>query len=410
MRILHIVHQYPPDHIGGAEHYTQGLATAQANAGHAAAVFYPRQAHLGLSVETRDGVQVYAAGIGTRSRLDVFMSAFGSSALQAHFDQVFNEFKPQVLHLQHLMGWPLSIVDCAKQAGLRCVFTVHDYWALCGNAQMLTNYDRTVCDGPRLWLNCARCAAARVGHPALLTGAPMIAAVFGWRARLIRRALRQMDAILAPSQFVGQMTIRAGADPGRVHHLPYGIDKSGVCPRVKRADGEFRVVYIGSLAWQKGVHVLVEAFNQVPEPATLIVYGDPDAFSEYSRELRVLARTDRTRFAGKLSRADLWPVLAEADVVAVPSIWYENQPLTILEAYAAGVPVIASDLGALREHVVEGRTGWRVKAGDITAWAALLTELAAGIKPRIECAEAAVSDVIIDHLPRVLALYRTSTP
>ena len=405
MRILHVVHQYPPDHIGGTEHYTHSLAAAQATAGHAVAVFYPRQGYTGLQVEIRDGVQVYAAGVGARSRLDVFMSAFGSSALQAQFDQVLNGFKPQVLHIQHLMGLPLSIVERAKQAGLRCVMTLHDYWSLCGNAQLLTNYDRTVCDGPRLWLNCARCAAARVGQPALLTGAPIIGALFGWRARLIRRALRQMDAILTPSRFVGQMTIRAGAEPDRVHHLPYGIDKSGVLPRGKRSDGEFRVVYIGSLAWQKGVHVLVEAFNRVPEPATLTVYGDPDVFPEYSGELRALARSPRIRFAGKLSRADLWPALAQIDVVAVPSIWYENQPLTILEAFAAGVPVMASDLGALPELVEEGRTGWRVKAGDVDAWTQAFTEVMAGVRPRIDEVDAVVSDVSADHLVKVLSYY-----
>jgi len=406
MRILHIVHQYPPDHAGGTEHYTQGLAHAQVEAGHAAAVFYPRLNHAGLDVEECNGVHVYASGVGTRSRLGVFTSVFGSTKLQADFERVLDEFKPDVLHIQHLMGFPLSMVDRAKHGGLRVVMTLHDYWSLCGNAQMLTNYSQTVCDGPRLWLNCARCAAARAGQPPLLVGAPIIAALFGLRAQLIRRALKQMDALLAPSRLVGQMAIRAGADAARVHVLSYGIDKSGVRPRVERSKDEFRVVYIGSIAWQKGVHVLVEAFNHVPEPATLAVYGDLTVFPDYGREVQLLAQSPRIRFEGKLSRAELWSVLAEADLLAVPSIWYENQPLVILEAFAAGVPVMVSDLGALREQVDEGRTGWRVKAGDVREWAGVLAALATSPRSRIERLQVQVSDVHGDHLPAVMRAYK----
>jgi glycosyltransferase involved in cell wall biosynthesis len=201
------------------------------------------------------------------------------------------------------------------------------------------------------------------------------------------------------------MAIRAGARPDRIYQLPFGIDKSGVSPRIKRDDHEFSVVYIGSRAWQKGVHVLIEAFNHVPEPATLTVYGDPDAFPEYSRQLVALARSPRIGFAGKLSRAELWPVLAQTDLVAVPSIWYENQPLTILEALAAGVPVMVSDLGALPELIEDDASGWRVRAGDAAAWAQALTDVVTGAK-RIKRVAAHVSDIEHDHLPQVMAFYQ----
>lgn len=406
MKILHIIHQYPPDHVGGTEHYTQGLATAQAAAGHSVAVFYPRNGYSGLTYEERNGVDVYAAGVSDRSRLGVFAATFGAKEVASIFEQVVSEFKPDVLHVQHLMGLPMSLIDHAKRIGLRCVFTLHDYWPLCGNAQLLTNYDHTVCDGPRLWLNCARCSAARLQQPALLLGAPAVAALFGWRARSMRRVLRQFDAILSPSHLVAQMAIRAGADPSRVHHMPLGIDTSGAQPRARRSDGKLRVAYIGSLGWQKGVHILVEAFNQVPEPATLVVYGDPHVFPEYSRELRALAQSPRIRFAGKLARADLWSTLADVDLIAVPSIWYENKPTTILEAFAAGVPAMVSDLGTFPELVEEGRSGWLVKVRDVDAWAKALTDLATGIRPRIDVIKASASNLVTDHMPKVLSIYR----
>ncbi len=405
MKILHLVHQYPPDHVGGTEYYTQTLANAQVKAGHDVIVLYPRGRQTDLRVENRNGVQVYAAGAGDRDRTAVFTALFGSKDLQTQFETVLNEVQPDVLHIQHLMGWPLSIVEHARRAGVKCVFTLHDYWSLCGNAQMLTNYDRTVCSGPRWWLNCARCAVARLDQPALLIGAPALAMMFAYRARLIRHALDQIDALLGPSRLVGQMAIRAGARPDRVHHLPFGIDRSGVQPHVKRSEHEFRIVYIGSLAWQKGVHVLIEAFNHVPEPAMLTVYGDPSVFPEYSRQLHALARSPRIKFAGTLSRSDLWPVLARTDLVAVPSIWYENQPLTILEALAAGVPVMASDLGALPELIEDDVSGWRVRAGDAAAWTQALTDVVTGAK-RIDHVEAHVGDVEQDHLPKVMAFYQ----
>jgi glycosyltransferase involved in cell wall biosynthesis len=175
---------------------------------------------------------------------------------------------------------------------------------------------------------------------------------------------------------------------------------------LERTRIEFQIAYIGSLAWQKGVHVLIEAFNHIPGPATLTIYGDPEVFPEYSAQLQALAQSPRIRFAGKLRRADLWTTLSEVDLIAVPSLWYENQPLTILEAFAANVPVIASNIGALPELVEDERTGWLVEPGDVDAWRQALIEITAGRWPALEPGSAKVNDLKADHLPRILDYYR----
>ena len=129
-----------------------------------------------------------------------------------------------------------------------------------------------------------------------------------------------------------------------------------------------RFAYLGSLAWQKGVHVLVEAFIGIPAAdATLRIYGSPDVFPDYAARLHQIADPANTSFEGLVPNEEVGRVLAEADVVIVPSLWYENSPVVIQEAFTAGVPVIASQIGALTEKVQHGVDGLLCTPGDVGA-------------------------------------------
>ena len=111
--------------------------------------------------------------------------------------------------------------------------------------------------------------------------------------------------------------------------------------------------------------MLVEAFNGLADgSAELWIYGDPSVFPDYARRLRELAANPRIRFLGKVDDEDVGSALSELDALIVPSLWYENSPLVIQEAFAAKVPVIASDLGALAEKVRHGLDGLLFRPGD----------------------------------------------
>ena len=138
------------------------------------------------------------------------------------------------------------------------------------------------------------------------------------------------------------------------------------------------MTYVGGISWQKGVHVLVDAVRLLePALAQLVVLGNLEVFPDYSRELRAQAAgCEHIRLLGQADRFQVWQTLAETDVLVVPSLWYETAALVIQEAFAAGVPVIASDLGALKERVRHGQDGFLFPAGDSRVLAALLQRLA----------------------------------
>jgi len=384
MRILHVIHQYLPEYIGGTEVVTHELCRGLQARGHAVAVFHPAPGGAaGLGTDSYEGVRVYRAGVGWRDPMRRTRAAFGDRALEAAFAQVLADFRPDLVHFQHLLGLPLALVGQTRTAGLPRVFTLHDYWAICANAQLLTNYDQTVCGGPKLWLNCTRCAAARLNRPLLLAATPVMVTLFALRDRQVRRALSQMDALIAPTVFVRDLAQAHGLPAAKMRLVEHGVDIERMVGGDKIPKGNptgpspVRFIYLGGLAWQKGVHIAVTACRDLdPAQATLTVYGDPGPFPEYARQLQAMAGPG-VRFAGRLEHHQVKTALANGDVLLVPSLWYETSALVVQEAMACGLPVIASALGALIERVRDGVDGLLLPPGDVAAWRRAVADLAA---------------------------------
>jgi len=377
MRILHIVHQYPPEYIGGTELYTQYLARRQGEAGHHPVVFAPT-----FSGDERpepaveQGVRVYRRPVGAASRTAVFLRAFWSPAAHAHLAQILDLEQPDLVHIQHLMGLPASVTRLLDRRRIPYLVTLHDYYYICANAQLLTNYNQTICAGPDRFRNCARCVQARAGLRPSAPAGWALAPLLARRARGLARILEGARAIIAPSNFVRAEYERLGAPAGRITVVRHGIEVPEELPaRHESAAGQLRVVYLGNIAWQKGVHVLVEAANDCPPGIEVTIYGDLDNQPEYAAGLRRLAQRGAVTFAGRLEREQVWPMLATADVAVVPSLWYETSSLIAAEAQAAGVVVIASNLGALPERVADGQDGLLFPAGDAAALRRLLEAL-----------------------------------
>jgi glycosyltransferase involved in cell wall biosynthesis len=378
MRVLHVIHQYLPNAIGGTEVVTHGLARGLQARGHAAAVFVPRPGGApGLTHDTYDGVPLYRAGASWRDIVGRARASFGDAPVERAFAWALDDFRPDVVHFQHLAGLPLALVRQTQAAGIARVFTLHDYWAVCANAQLLTNYDQTVCAGPKLWLNCARCAAARVRQPLALLGAPVLAPLFGIHSRNVRQALDCMDALVAPTAFVRDLAAAHGLPVAKMRVIEHGVEIAPVRRRAQDVRRPLRFVYLGALAWQKGVHVIVAAARDLDAArATLTIYGDPLAFPEYVERLKDEAGP-AVHFAGRLERHEVAAALVEGDVLLVPSLWYETSALVIQEAMACGLPVVASALGALPERIRPGVDGLLLPPGDVVAWRETMIDLAA---------------------------------
>ena len=407
MHVLHLVHQYPPDSVGGTEYYTRALARKLARRGHQVTVFYRRNAPgTGQDSWTEEDVRVRVAWSGVLSPTARFLATFRDPSVMNTFERALEESGPDVVHVQHLMGLPVALLRLIQRAGIPFLVTLHDYWWVCANAQLLTNYSQQVCDGPRMYLNCAQCVLARAGRPRSWPAAPVAGGLLAWRNRLLHQGLKAARKLIAPTKFVRRWYAAHGVKSDDIVAIPHGVDLPKTGTHVgHRTGGSTRFVYIGGLSWQKGVHILVEAFGGVRGSAELWVAGDESLAPGYVSRLRTQA-SPNVRFLGKLTQEEVQAMLVQADAVVVPSLWYETFSLIAHEAFAAGVPVVASRLGALAEAVREGVDGLLVPPGDVAAWRAALQRLMAepDLLPRLR-ANVRRPVTLEEHVDRIESVY-----
>lgn len=390
MHILFTVHKYPPESLGGTEIYTLTLARALVALGHQVTVFYPSSEVATITVALGvDDVQLWQVPLPpsrqTEDPVRQFWHTVRDQTIETAFSDCLAQTQPDLVHFQHVQGVSAQLIELATDYPK--VVTLHDYWYFCANSQLIRP-DHKPCAGPSFgnW-NCVDCATARADLRWLQLARPLVALPFAWRNRYLRHLVAEIDLFIAPSEFLRQQYIYQGWPAEKIVMVENGMDRQ----RLRLVEGSasskpvtwsgenlLHVGFLGSLAWQKGVHVLVEAFNQLPaDAAALTIYGSDQAFPDYGAELRMMARHPNIRFAGAVDYADVGAVLHQLDLLVVPSLWYENSPLVIQEAYIVGVPVVASRLGALTEKVRDDVTGRLFSPGDTHALADLLRSILA---------------------------------
>jgi glycosyltransferase involved in cell wall biosynthesis len=383
MNILLVAHKYPPYALGGVEVYTHHLAAAL-KAHHRVSVFFRHDEAGGPSFAEHDarveGVRVRRVSLRPAGSVaGEFLGTFLNREIEASFACFVDQAQPDLIHVQHVMALSARLLHLARRSGVPVVLTLHDYWFLCGNSQLIWPDART-CTGKAWGTNCVRCAAAArfpVSWVRFLR--PALAPLFVYRDRMVRQAALQADRFLAPSQFLIERYVESGFPRDRFTFLENGIPTEPIrrIPR-RPADGPLRVTFLGSLAWQKGVHVLAEAFSGLPAGAArLRIWGDPAVFPAYATRVQSLLDHPDARLMGRIPNERVGEVLADSDVMVIPSLWYENSPVVIQEARAAGVPVIASRHGALAEKVRDGVDGLLFPPGDVSALRQVLQRLVA---------------------------------
>jgi len=403
MRIAHVIHAFPPFSRAGSENYCQALALEQARR-HEVSVFHriadPARREYEVT-EDRVGelpvVRVNRTFRDARSFEDTYRNAPVATAFGRYLDQ----FRPDVVHFHHVTCLSTTCVHEAKRRRIPVVYTLHDFWLICPRGQLLRR-DLALC-GTHTDADCVRCLA----HQLTLRGGDAQARAlldwatwlkrFGLPSRLYNRlvsrpfhdettALQEIrmrtvhvlemcglvDRFVAPSRFLRERYIEVGIPPHKIAHCDNGFDLSKwKAPAPRWPPGTpLRAVYLGTWIPSKGLHVLLAAFAKLdPSRAVLDVcgYAVPyDGIEDYGGQLRRMAEgANHIRFLGGYLPEDLPHLLADADVLVVPSIWYENSPLTIHEAFLAGVPVVASAHGGMAELVQHEVNGLTFRPGDV---------------------------------------------
>lgn len=384
MRLL-LVHQAYPPAGGGAEVYTEALARRLGRE-HEVAVLYrssdPALPDHDLRGSERDGVHLLA--LNNLHRECGGFEAYRDSRAASVAGRVMDERRPDLLHVGHLTGLSTGLVFEARRRGIPVVMTLHDFWALCPLGQLL-NVGLEVCPGPtpRRCLGCVgdqvvvRSPAARaIGRRipfAGLAGKPLSPLVSRAEDRIARRLeemrelLRAADLLISPSRFLRDRMAALGV--AGIEVLENGHEPLAAPPRQADPLGRVRFGFLGLAIPSKGVHVLAEAFRRLADPRALLRIHGPfvpyhgDAGYE-GRVRAILGAKAEESLCRPFPAARLGEVLAALDVVVVPSLWEENAPLTVQEAFLARLPLVVSDHGGLAEKVREGIDGLRFRPGD----------------------------------------------
>jgi glycosyltransferase involved in cell wall biosynthesis len=289
-----------------------------------------------------------------RNGVKVFSRTIYSAEARHNFARLLDRFSPDIIHLQNFLGHlTISILYEARLRGLPVVWTLHDYYLACPNAHFLIDRTGEICEACR-GQYFYKAISTRCKKDSLLASA--MAALVAYCNRWMG-ILNKIDAYLTPSDFLRNKMLPIGLNEDKVHHVPLFI------PRNKFWDGENNqgyFLFLGKLEAIKGIEILIEAARRVND-VKLLIAGSIDE----TQADRLLDRLPmNAKYIGMKHGQELIDLIHNAFTVVLPSIWYENQPFSILEAFAAGKPVIASDLGGMTELVSHKERGLLIKPAD----------------------------------------------
>lgn len=400
MKILFAAHQFFPEHYAGTEVLTLGLARELKDRGHDPHVFAAKRSYPVHDIrpgETEDyehgGIPVRRVGRPREGLSRPYTLDYENPVMAERAREYVREIQPDLVHAMHFQGISASVIEVFKEFDLPVVYTATDFWSVCPVVD-LRRHDGVMCRGPELE-HCVRCIASRYPGSrtkavidrtpnAVLRGAgrlskTRLAGAFGplrqvealkERPDLIREKLYPLDHIIAPTELTRELLVANGVKGESMEVSHYGIDTSGVQGITKNRNlpPPLRVGFIGTLGPHKGCDLLIRAFKQLPQDfdATLTIYGNLQRFKPFVAELRRMAGDDeRINFAGTFQPEEIGRVLSEMEVLVVPSRWYENTPLVVYSAFAAGTPVVATDLGGLSEVVRHEENGLRFELENV---------------------------------------------
>jgi glycosyltransferase involved in cell wall biosynthesis len=350
---------------GGAEAYMLDMADLQRAAGHDVEVFgmaHPENPAFPLEGTFPSYVEFQPAPGTLTGKARLAARMLHSREAGRGMRAAVRAFRPDVVHMHNVYHQlSPSVVQAASAEGVPTVMTLHDYKLACPSYSLL--------DGSG-----ARCTACVGGSLANAVkrrcGGSVAAAVVAAGATALHRRSGAYDHIsrfLCPSEFLASVMRTAGVYPDRMHVLSNFVDEQPV----QRTSFSRTVVFAGRLSWEKGVDVLLDAVPLLPPDVVVHIAGTgPEEEDLHRRAERDGA--GRVVFHGRLPREGVQQLLASAGVAVIPSRWYENQPLSVLEAFAAGVPVVASALGGLTELIEAGVNGELVEADDAAGLAAAI--------------------------------------
>lgn len=400
MKLIHVPYCFYPDPVGGTEIYVAGLAREQQRQGCEVIVAAPGEADSNYS---HDGLAVrrFAVSPNVKDLRDLYGD--GDPHAAAAFVRILDEERPDVVHLHAFTrAVSLRLVRESKRRDIPVVFSYHTPTVSCQRGTLL-RWGSEMCDGVLDLRTCARCALqnhglakptsvvigslppgvgrllGNVGASGGLWTALRMTELFNLRHAAFHALMRETDHVVALCQWVKDLLLRNGVPAEKITVSRQGVSRVAPARPDRTPSSNLRVAFLGRLHPSKGVHVLVEALRGNPQlPVRLDVFGvaQGEADRSYAKRLGKLASGDpRIAFHAAIPNDQVVERLQEYDVLAVPSQCLETGPIVVLEAFAAGIPVLGSNLGGIAELVEHGVNGLLTDAASPDGWAEALRRL-----------------------------------
>ncbi len=414
LRVLHAIHDFLPQVQAGSEIYAFELCRELLNRGHhvtlVCAAFDPARQHGHVTWRVVGGLPVVE--IVNNWTGATFEDTYRDPVITSRLASVLDAVQPDIVHIHNLLNLSFDFPRLVRQRGIRSVATLHDYTLVCpAGGQRIHTAESHVCHSIEVD-RCARCfgespfgaraawgrfangrpfaraltlaaRTVRLAMPNLAVNAaarlPSVAvstAVIEERLQAARSLFDEIDLFVAPSESMRSEFVSLGVPAERIKVSDYGFRSIETRREPGPGDGPLRIGFVGTLVWHKGVHVLIDALRDLPAGRYSVeIFGDLTVFPAYVADLRQRAAELPVRFAGPFAPDDRADAYRSIDVLVVPSIWLENSPLVIHEAFMAGVPVVGSDIGGIPGLVHHGENGLLFSAGDASALGGALRSL-----------------------------------
>jgi len=400
MKILQVVQDFPPNNTAGVEVYTYNLSKSLAGK-HKVFIFHRvndiKRPEYEVRLKEYKGLAIFTIN-NTFKYCYSFQGLYKNDVIADKFGSVLDEIQPDVVHIQHLIFLSVTLIEEIKNRDIPVVFTLHDYWLICPQWHFLQKKTNAVCNGEDE-LKCLRCLDYQINLskspkkiynlfrgliPKFLI--PLFQNIYIFikkiafdnssavklieeRKNFIRNLLKEIDYFVAPSEFLKDRFTEYGIPENKIIYSRYGINTKLFSGSQKQKLDIIRFGFIGTILPAKGLHILIKAFNRIKsDKAILKIYGELYPyrdFENYPGYIRRIAKNKNIQFMGGFDNSELEKIFSNIDVLVVPSIWYENSPLTIQEAFLFKTLVIASRIGGIPELVIDRRNGLLFESGNI---------------------------------------------
>jgi glycosyltransferase involved in cell wall biosynthesis len=367
LRILIGVHQFFPKYYTGTERYVLNLAKQLRKLGNYVKVLtYAFDEDQGMFHEgdspnmlykeySYEGIPVISLKHKNRPHDLAFLFDFVDLDIYHEARILFEREHFDIYHCAHPLRIASSI-KAARDSGTKVVFMVTDYFLMCPQGIMLRS-NNTLCDGPLQGANCLKYCFSGISKELMQK-----------RNIEAQQLIGYCDCLLSPSEFLIKLFNYTGfisADKFIIsrHGFDY-MNKKNYFDKKQAETITFG--YIGTIQYHKGVHVMIEGFKKARHKnIRLKVWGGCYHEKDYQKSIEKIAKKDsRTELKGVYNHKDMEDILSNIDVVIVPSVWYENAPLTIMTSLAYGIPVVTSNIGGMSEMIQDGHNGLTFEVGD----------------------------------------------